>query len=312
MANIDKRGEKWRAEVCINYRRQSKTFKTKREAVQWANEKEQDGISEGHTLRQALEEYKPIAESHKGGASELSRINAMLEHMDCIDSKLEFLSPAMLTTYREKRLKMVAPVSVRRELIILGAMFRLAVDEWGWLKESPLKTVRKPVASPARRRGIAQAEIDAISKELESMRVGKQVGAMFALSLETGMRLSELISLRWEDVSEKKVVLRDTKNGDRREVPLSVKAREVIASRRDIDPATVFTLTPHVASKTFQRARDAAGHPDVHFHDARSEAITRLSKKLDVMQLARIIGHRDLKSLMFYYAESADDMADKL
>jgi hypothetical protein len=50
----------------------------------------------------------------------------------------------------------------------------------------------------------------------------------------------------------------------------------------------------------------------VHFHDSRAEAIWRLSKKLDILQLARIIGHRDLKSLMIYYHEPASEIARQL
>ena len=60
------------------------------------------------------------------------------------------------------------------------------------------------------------------------------------------------------------------------------------------------------------RCLEVFAKPIPFAHDARSEAITRLSKKLDVLALARIIGHRDIKSLMFYYAESADAMADRL
>ena len=170
----------------------------------------------------------------------------------------------------------------------------------------------KPPTSKPRRRGISQAEIDLITAELATMRVGPQVAQMFLLSIETGMRLSELLALRWPDVAEKYCILHDSKNKDSRQIPLSMQAREIVAQRRQIDPVSVFTLTPHVASKTFQRARTEAKCHGVHFHDARSEAITRLSKKLDVLQLAKMIGHRDIKSLMFYYAESAESMADRL
>jgi integrase len=64
----------------------------------------------------------------------------------------------------------------------------------------------------------------------------------------------------------------------------------------------------YVASQTFRRATING----CHFHDARSEAVTRLSKKLDVLELARVIGHRDLKSLMLYYSSNPDDIADRL
>ncbi|MCK0507975.1 tyrosine-type recombinase/integrase [Aromatoleum anaerobium] len=311
MAHFEKRGAGWRAHVCVDRTRKTKTFPTKREAKAWADEQEQDGILARHTLRDAIKKYRPIAEAHKGSQAELSRL-AQLEKMECVDRPLDQITPKMIGAYRDTRGEAVAPVSVRRELIILSAIFHTAVDEWHWLHKSPMESVKRPETSKARRRGIAQVEIDAITKELDKARQGPQVGQMFRFSLETGMRLGEIIGLRWADVGEKAVTLRDTKNGDARKVPLSTAAREIIKARENLDPNEVFTLSAHVASKCFQRARDAAGHPDVHFHDARSEAITRLSKKLDVLQLARMIGHRDIKSLLHYYAESAESMADRL
>ena len=74
----------------------------------------------------------------------------------------------------------------------------------------------------------------------------------------------------------------------------------------------MFDLEPGTRDVMFRRMRDTAKIPDLHFHDSRAEAIWRLSKKLDVMELARVIGHRDLKSLLIYYQTSADDLADRL
>ena len=51
---------------------------------------------------------------------------------------------------------------------------------------------------------------------------------------------------------------------------------------------------------------------DLHFHDSRAEAIWRLSKKLDVLELARVIGHRNLSSLLIYYCASAAKLAKRL
>lgn len=312
MAYITKRGDKWRVEVCVDRKRRSKTFDLKRDAVAWGADQEQSGILSRRTLREAIKEYRPVAESHDGSQSELSRLRS-LEGAEFIDKQLDQITPAMIASYRDKRLAAVGPSSVRREMIILSSIFRLAVDEWGWVSSSPMTSIKKPIAPPARRRGIGAKEIDAIIEKLQGMRVGPRVAQMFMLSIETGMRLGEIVSLDWKDVREKSVTLHDTKNGDKRQVPLSVAARSILADRRKLcSSGPVFDVGQQVASKTFQRARTAAGCKDVHFHDARSEAITRLSKRLDVLALARIIGHRDIKSLMFYYAESADDMADRL
>ena len=59
----------------------------------------------------------------------------------------------------------------------------------------------------------------------------------------------------------------------------------------------------------FRKARNRAGLSGFTFHDTRATAIHRLSKKLDVLQLARMIGHRDINSLKFYFEESAEEMA---
>ena len=50
----------------------------------------------------------------------------------------------------------------------------------------------------------------------------------------------------------------------------------------------------------------------MHFHDTRHEAITRLAKRLDVLELARVVGHRDPRSLTIYYNETAEQLAKKL
>jgi len=51
---------------------------------------------------------------------------------------------------------------------------------------------------------------------------------------------------------------------------------------------------------------------DLTFHDTRHEAITRLAKKLDVLDLARMVGHRDIKQLLTYYNKSAKEIASQL
>ena len=45
------------------------------------------------------------------------------------------------------------------------------------------------------------------------------------------------------------------------------------------------------------------------FHDTRHEATTRLSSTLHILALAAVTGHRDIKELMTYYDESAEDIA---
>lgn len=176
--------------------------------------------------------------------------------------------------------------------------------------------VKKPPSPPSRKRRITADEVERVTlacglTDLEADTAMNRVGLAFLFALETAMRSGEICGLRWQDVGAKSVTLPKTKNGDQRQVPLSLRAREILAALpRDDGPC--FGLDDATRDTLFRRARDAAQVGDLHFHDTRSEAIWRLSKKLDVMELARVIGHRDLRSLLIYFNTSADELADRL
>jgi integrase len=138
----------------------------------------------------------------------------------------------------------------------------------------------------------------------------QRTGLAFLFALETAMRAGEITGLTPEHIHlpERFAHLPHTKNGEARDVPLSSRAVEILEAL----PGHVFNLPGATRDVMFRRARDAAQIPNLHFHDSRAEAIWRLSKKLDVLQLARVVGQRDLKSLMLYYNESATDLARQL
>jgi integrase len=132
----------------------------------------------------------------------------------------------------------------------------------------------------------------------------------FLFAIETAMRSGEILGLSWADVHPRHVVLPKTKNGDSREVPLSPKAREILAALRGNEKP--FDIANGTRDALFRKLVVRAGIANLTFHDSRAQAIYQLSKKLGIMDLARVIGHRDLKSLMIYYNESADALADRL
>ena len=312
MSSIQKRGDKWRVFVLVDGKRHSKTFRLKKEAMEWANTQEEDGVLENHTFKDLIVKYRVVAATHKGWESELGKLNKIQEKATFLDLPLEYVTKGMITAWRDARALEVKANTVNRELIILNTMFNLAVNEWGWMRTNPASSVSPPKLPPPRRRGLAQDEIDAIVAALNAKLYGKPVAQMFLLSIETGMRLGEMTGLTWDRVREKFVILDVTKNGDQREVPLSAAAREIIAARRGIDPVRVFPMDSESASSTFIKAKKLTPYKDVRFHDARSEAVTRLSRKLQIMDLARVIGHRNLTSLLFYYKATAADLADTL
>jgi len=164
------------------------------------------------------------------------------------------------------------------------------------------------------------------------------------LALETAMRRGELLALQWEnvDLDKQTAHLPDTKNGDSRTVPLSTRAvailkalpRESTADGEDDEPhrqGSVFETTALALRKGFVRSVDRAQQAyledcrqarrkprpgflkDVHFHDTRHEAASRLAEKLsNVLELSAVTGHRDLRMLKRYYHPRAEDLAKKL
>ena len=95
-----------------------------------------------------------------------------------------------------------------------------------------------------------------------------------------------------------------------RDVPLSQEAIRLL--RQAGGESSVFQLTTAQIDANFRKAKKLAGVEGLTFHDLRATAITRLAGKLDILSLARMVGHRDLKMLQIYFRESAEEVAKKL
>lgn len=317
MGTIRKVAGGYKVEVCVNYVRSYKTLPTKATARAWMAEAEQElkvSSKPDMTVGAAMRRYSDeVAPKHKGGNWEVIRLRALAK-MPIGSIKLGKLKNSDLAAWRDSR--KVAPATVLREMNILHSVFESCRRDWGWLKDNPLKDVKRPKAPPSRKRRITQDEISLVLSGLnyktgEPKTVSQRIALMFLFAIETAMRSGEIAGLQWADITDHSVLLGATKNGDVREVPLSMRAREIIQLLPKTDSA-VFNVTVRQKDILFRKALKNVGIDTLHFHDSRAEAIWRLSKKLDVMELARMIGHRDLKSLLIYYSASASELAAKL
>lgn len=319
MATIRKRNGKYYVEVCVAGCRRGKTVATKKAANEWARVTEQ-ALSEhtpsDRTFSQAADKYlAEIAIHHKGYKKEsqfLARIVAQLP-----DKPVSEFSNADISAWKTERLKKVSPASVRREMTVLSQVIKASIYEWGWIRTNPMDGVKRPPDSKPRRRGLAQVEIDGIVAALGYVEgttpwlKKQEVAIAFLFAIETGMRAGEILSVQPHLINYETRVLHipDSKNSDARQVPLSLRAVDLLQC---LPQGKLFSVSSASLDALFRKAKVTAGFPDIHFHDSRSEALTRLSKKLDVLELARVIGHRDTKSLMIYYAPTVADMAKKL
>ena len=319
MASIYRHGKGWRAQVYVNGVRQSDTFRTRQEAAAWALAREAElrgGALPDKTVGDAMGRFvADVAPGRRGGRWEAIRLESL--QRDALARKpLARLTGPDIATWRDARLKEVSPATVAREMALIRTVLETARRDWGWLRDKPMADVRVPKSPASRKRRVSQDEIDRVTMALgvtdtEARTAENRTGLAFLFALETAMRAGEILGLQWADVGAKSVTLPRTKNGDVRQVPLSPRAREILAALPRND-APAFNLHAGTRDALFRRAVKASMIPDLHFHDSRAEAIWRLSRKLDVMELARVIGHRNINSLLLYYNTSADDLADRL
>lgn len=332
MASIRKRGNRYQARI---HRRGfptiAKTFLTQRDALQWARKAEVgverasiSGGAERLTVREMVDRYAAeVTPSKKGARSELMRLRAWARS-PIGAMRVDDVRPPQLAKWRDERLAAGrAGSTVRNDLNTLSAVYRHAASEWGYEQlGNPVSHLRRPSLNPGRSRRVSPLELDAIKSNTESC----SLPAIIDLAVETGMRLSEIVGLRWIniDLEQRTALLPTTKNGHRRIVPLSPKALATLSARRSAITqdfvGRVFAVTPHAVTTGFRRAVSRVRRRssdklcvDLRFHDLRHEAVSRLFEQgFNVMEVASITGHRSVQMLHRYCHVNAQTLIAKL
>lgn len=332
MAAYQKRSGNWRAIITRKgYPRLSRTFDSKADAERWAGEIEGEirrGVfvdrreAEETTLLEALDRYeREVTPAKKGAAQERQRIRAWKRDQ----LALRFLASIRgtdLAAWRDKRLAGGAsPTTVRNDLAVISHLFTVASKEWGMESLSnPVEKIKVPAAARARDRRLdPEADRDGLTEEtwlLAACDAGPHwLGPMVRLALATAMRQGELLALQWEDIDFNRKVARlhDTKNGDRRDVPLSSAAIKALKDLPRNISGKVFNIGTMAVVHAFQRACKRTGIEDLRFHDLRHEATSRLFEKgLNPMEVAAISGHKTLQMLKRYTHLRAEDLVTRL
>lgn len=270
------------------------------------------------TLRDLMERYREeVAPSHKGGAIERNRINRMLRDEDFVDKKLAALCTEDLQDFITDRLTEVAPATVDRDLDILSQVLRYADDVWKIAAvESPFKGLRRPKYFNERDRRLSAEEETAI---LDAARQDENpyLEPAILLGLETAMRRGELLALTADDIdyARRCALVRHSKNGRSRRVPLTRRAMDVLRALPATESGRLLDLTANALKiGFFRRVLPASGVVDFHFHDLRHEAISRLAEsgRFQLIELQAISGHRDMRMLQRYAHLCSGGLADKM
>ena len=335
MAYIRKVGDRWRAEVERQGKRTSKRFRTRREAELWAAQQEA-AIASGadvkiydKTVQDGIDRYlADVSATKKNPKQDRTLLNSFTKDNPALAATLlADVRPSDIVAWRNRRLKTIQPAGLLRAVTPIKHMFRLAGWEWGWgPKESPFDGVEFPSAGPPRDRLVLPSEVRRILRSLgyitgETPATKTQEAAWaFLISLHTAMRGGEILRLSRStvDLRQRVVTLKDHKTVrtvGTRQVPITKRAAALLRmlddAAKDAGRDAYFTLDDDGKNVLFHRhVRDYLLIEDLHFHDARATALTRMAKRVDVMVLARISGHKNLRTLLgTYYRATAAEIA---
>lgn len=226
------------------------------------------------------------------------------------------ITPSLIVQYRDElargetyRGTKRSPATVVRYMAALSHAFTIAVNEWEWLEDSPMRKVKKPKESRGRVRFLDDGErIKLLQACKESSNDWLYMCVTLALS--SGMRQGELMGLRWNDVSLKDnyIILHDTKNGERRRVPLVGRALELLQAHskvRRMDADLLFPgknpEKPIDLRRPFNDALDLAEISNFHWHDLRHCTASYLAMNgASLAEIAEVLGHKTLAMVKRY------------
>ncbi|MDO8714048.1 MAG: site-specific integrase [Polynucleobacter sp.] len=325
MASITQRSGSYRVRIFRkNDKPISKSFSNEPEATQWLKKTQaqlelglyQEEVKNQVTLkvgfREAVEKYIPAHSVHKGNHKTEAGILRILSSR-WEGKSLSAINKQDIVLLKDDLLaKGRAASTVNHYLNALSQLYQIAMNEWGLKVANPITGIKRMSEPQGRMKRLsieAETALLACCHELNLAYLAD----IIAVAIETGMRCGEILSMRWEDMDfiNRRVLLRDTKNGDSRQVPLSSRVKtilEQLSSRGTGDlvfPYCRWAIRRHYTRVVKQSAKAHKGVQNpftaLRFHDLRHEALSRLSDKgLNVMEIAHISGHRTLAMLRRY------------
>ena len=313
MATVRKRGNKWQVQVRrVGHRSISASFNVLKDAKAWARQKETEAdrgalapdatCLRRLTLGELVERYRDtVSVGKRGHDVERVVLNAFLRHSIC-RKPLSNVTSEDFAAYRDERLNKVSTSTLRREFSSIHHLFEVARDEWCLpLQSNPLDRVRVGPAPNGRERRLKPGELEKLVEAGQSCR-NRWVLPVILFAVETAMRRSEVLAVRWEHVrdEEQSLLIPQTKNGYSRIIPLSPGALELLSGLPVIEDR-VFPITAIALRLAWDRIKRRACVADLHFHDLRHEAISRFFERgLTLPEVALISGHRDARMLFRY------------
>ena len=304
---------------------QSATFERKTDAKKWAQQTE-SAIREGrhfktveakrHTIKDMIDRYINTVLPTKGRIR-LNQKSQLLWWKSRIgEYTLADTSAALIAEQRDELLNEAikegarrSPSTVNRYLAALSHCFSVAVNEWGWIDDSPMRKVRRPTEPRGRVRSLDDGERNRL---LESCQESKcpHLYPVVVLALSTGARQSEILTLKWKQVDFVRgaITLYQTKNNEIRSLPLTGLAAKVLKESRKVHRIDTDLVFPGKSPKLpinirwyWDEALKQAEITDFRFHDLRHAAASYLAMSgATTAEIAEVLGHKTLQMVKRY------------
>ncbi len=275
------------------------------------------------TIKEALKTYTDRVSIHKRGAKQEKYRARPIWRSFLGKIKISEITTVDVANYRDMRLatvaphtkRLVSPNTVRLELAMLSDLINIAIIEWGACTDNPVLRVRKPKLPPGRDRRITWGEERKLLRAA-SAHPNQELYSIIVLAIETAMRQGEILSLEWEHVDLRTRIahLPITKNGSKRDVPLTLRAVDAITRLGIQTQGKVFKYSSDGLKSAWRALVKRCSIENLHFHDLRHEAVSRLFElgTLDMMEVATISGHKSMQMLKRYTHLRARDLIAKL
>jgi integrase len=264
-------------------------------------------------MKKYMEEHSP-KKSPKQHIRDMSCLGHLLPYFG--DYYLTEISPRLVNAYKVKRYQEKAsPGTINRDLGLMRHAFNMAIREWEWISDNPLKRVSMEKEPPGRVRYLSDEEFDRLHNACCDW-----LKPIVLVARHTGLRRKNILSLTWNqiDLSRRVILLEHTKNRERLGMPLNETLMALfkrLSKVRHIRSSYIFCRPDgkrYVEIKgAFQRALREAGIEDLRFHDLRHCFASALVQRgVDLYQVQRLLGHKDGRMTQRYAHLSLENLRD--
>ena len=295
-----------------------KTFNQKSDAMKWGRsvELQLDQSRYRDTSNASKTTLLSVMERHlkerlrvvRAPKKEQSRFNVIKKH-DIVKRSLSSLTPQIFARYRDERMDDgISNSTICRELSFMSIAIKKAIRFYNcWLPEHPIPNDIKPKENPPRNRRLQEGEFEKLMQHCKTKR-NSYWCSMIEFAIETAMRLNEQLTLKWDQVDLKKMMItilaEHSKTGVERKIPLTPRAIQILNEIPRHINGRVFPVSLNNFQRAWRSITRNAEIKNLHWHDLRREACSRLMERgLSISEVQMFTGHKTLSLMLQTYSQ---------